>query len=60
MRIILVEYLRQLLLSLSMLSCEGQAHDVAGLAGLIRGAADDDDDDPGEDDDDSIDDDYRR
>ena len=28
-----------------MLSCEGQAHDVAGLAGLIRGAADDDDDD---------------
>ena len=55
-----MEYLRQLLLSLSMLSCEGQAHDVAGLAGLIRGAADDDDDDPGEDDDDSIDDDYRR
>ena len=30
-----------------MLSCEGQAHDVAGLAGLFRGAVDHDDGDDG-------------
>ena len=32
------DYLRQLRLSRSILSWEGQAHDVVGLAGLVRGA----------------------
>ena len=32
------DYLRQLRSSRSILSWEGQAHDVVGLAGLVRGA----------------------
>ena len=55
MIILVTTHLRQLLLSRSILNCEGQAHDVAGLAGLIRGAADHYDDDGGDDGDDGDD-----